>query len=668
MLKLMKFLKPYWAIMLCIVALVCAQVYTELKLPDLMSDIINNGVAKTTYEFNSEAFVKALQNGDLPEFEVILAHMGVPPETMDDTQAMTEIAEEFAQGMRDDAPKDSKGFDPEALKMMAPLMEHNIVNAEISPDIDYIWHTGGLMLLYSLAGVLAVILLVFFTSRISMAMGRDLGQKIFSHVSKFSLGEFDKIGTASLITRTTNDVNQIKQMMVFLLRFILFAPLMCIYGIIMAYNKDTQLSLVFVAIIPILIIIIGVVASITIPQFKTMQVRLDNLSRVLRERLMGIRVIRAYNKTAYEQKRFDDKNIDLTDVSIKVNRVMAFMMPIMMLTINFTTLSIMWFGAKRVETNHMQIGDLMAFTQYAVQILFAFMMMSMIFIMIPRASASAVRINEILETQPAMKDSPHRGDYQSPAETQPAGATIEFKNVVFKYPGSQEPALNNISLTALPGQTTAIIGGTGSGKSTLCNLIPRFYDIESGEILIDGVNIADMPLENLRALTGCVPQKAVLFSGTVSENIRTGREDATDDEIIEALKIAQGYDFVMEKPDGLHEYIAQGGTNMSGGQKQRLCIARALVRKPQIYIFDDSFSALDFKTDAALRKALKEQTGGSTVLIVAQRVATIMNAENIIVLDDGEIVGQGTHKELFESCGVYRELVLSQLSQEEVAQ
>jgi ATP-binding cassette subfamily B protein len=395
--------------------------------------------------------------------------------------------------------------------------------------------------------------------------------------------------------------------------------------------------------------------------FKAMQLKIDKLNLVLREGLTGIRVIRSFNRTSFEQKRFDRANKDLTDTAIKVNKVMAFMMPVMMLILNFSSVAILWFGSIRIDDNDMQIGDLFAFLQYAMQIMFSLIMVAMMFIMVPRASVSAVRINEVLDMRPDIKDA------REPLRQTGGGAAAEFRGVTFSYPGAEKPALSAISFTVEAGETTAVIGGTGSGKSTLVNLIPRFYDVQSGSVLVGGADVRSVPQQSLREKIGYVPQQAVLFTGTISENIRYGKEDASDEEVRHAARVAQASSFIEEMQDGYDSVIAQGGSNVSGGQKQRLSIARALVRKPAIYIFDDSFSALDFKTDSQLRAALKEETRQSAVLIVAQRVSTVMHADKIVVLDEGEVAGIGTHKQLMETCGIYREIVSSQLSEEELA-
>lgn len=547
-------------------------------------------------------------------------------------------------------------------ELYLPTLMANIVDiGVVGGDTAYIFKVGILMILIAIGGTLCAIASSYFSAKTSSAFGRDLRGQVFKRAEDFSLNEFDKIGASSLITRTTNDITQIQQVVVMSLRMMARAPMMAIGGIIMAVSKNAKLSLVIVFVIPIILSGILVVAKKGVPLFKVMQTKLDKLNQVLRESLMGVRVIRAFNRVDHEKNRFEEANYDLTSTAIKVNRLMSALMPTMSLILNFTTIAVIWFGAIRIDSGTMQVGDLMAFIQYVMQIMFALIIVSMMFVMIPRASASAVRINEVLDVIPEIKD-PEKSSI-----TDTTSGLVEFKNVIFSYPGAEEPAIDDISFTARPGEVTAIIGGTGSGKSTLLNLIPRFYDIDSGSILVDGVDIRQMEQKSLRNKIGFVPQKAVLFTGTIAENIRYGKEDATDEEVRLAAEVAQATHFILNMKDGFDSVIAQGGTNVSGGQKQRLSIARALVRRPEIYLFDDSFSALDFKTDAKLRSALKDETTTSTLIIVAQRVSTIVDADQIIVLDKGRIAGVGKHGELLKTCEVYREIVYSQLSEEEIA-
>lgn len=557
--------------------------------------------------------------------------------------------------------------------LMAEIVDKGIVQKDVMhtisflgfsgeyKGIEYIFRIGGIMLLVSAAGGLCSILSTFLSSRTAVGFGRIIRNKLFTKVEGFSLNEFDKIGTATLITRTTNDVTQVQSVTVMMFSIMLFAPLTALGGIVMALREDIGLTWIFAVVIPLLGIIIGITLKFAMPLFKLMQVKIDKLNLVLREGLTGIRVIRAFNRIETEKVRFDNANGDLMDNAIRVNKIMAFLMPMMMFIMNVTTLAIIWFGGKRVDAGTMEVGSLIAFMQYGMQILFGFLMLSMIFIMIPRGQASAIRINEVLEMEPEIIDS------NITINADEKRGYVEFKDVSFSYLGAEQPAISNITFSASPGEVTAIIGGTGSGKSTLINLIPRFYDVTSGSVLVNGVDTRDISQEELRSKIGFVPQNTVLFSGTIAENIKYGKDNATQEQIEHAAKVAQATEFINGMNDGYEHFIAQGGTNVSGGQKQRLSIARALIRKPEIYIFDDSFSALDFKTDAKLRTALKKETEKSTMLIVAQRVATVMDADRIIVLDNGKIAGMGTHKELLGSCKVYHEIVSSQLSEEELA-
>ena len=541
--------------------------------------------------------------------------------------------------------------------LMADIVDKGIVNG----DTAYIIKIGVIMLFVTAGGTLCSILVSFLSSRTSIGLGRILRSQVFSRVESFSLHEFNMLGTATLITRTTNDINQIQTVTFMILRMMISAPIMCIGGIIMALSQDPPLTLVFVVTMPIIAFVIISIVGKAIPLFKLNQLKLDRLNLVLREELTGIRVIRAFNRINREKQRFTDANRDLTDNAIRVNKLMATLMPTMMLIMNFTLVAIIWFGSIRINNGAMQVGALMAFIQYAMQIMISLVMVSMMFIMVPRASASAVRINEVLETVPEIKDP------DNPQSTEQKKGSLSFQNVTFSFPGAEQPAISGISFEAFPGEITAIIGGTGSGKSALVSLIPRFYDVSQGQILVDGVDVREMSQEHLREKIGFVPQTNVLFTGTIADNIRYGRDDASLEDIHHAAVTAQAMEFIAQMKDGFESVIEQGGRNVSGGQKQRLAIARALVRRPEIYIFDDSFSALDFKTDARLRAALKKETMDATVLIIAQRVTTVMDAEQIIVLEEGKIAGRGTHQDLIKNCEVYREIVYSQLSEEELA-
>jgi len=541
-----------------------------------------------------------------------------------------------------------------------PNLMADIVNKGISSfDTNYIWRTGGIMVFVAIAGTICAVIGIFISSQVATGMCKTIRAQIFNRVQLFSLHEFDTVSTASLITRTTNDTAQIQQVMVMILNMLITAPITLVVGIVLALNQDVGLSWVLVAIIPILVSVILFLLFNAIPLFSKMQIKLDKLNLILDENLNGVRVIRAFNRIKHEEKRFDIANHDVTDIAIKVNQLMSSLFPTMMLMINLSSVGIIWFGSKRVGGGNLEIGAMFAFLQYAAQILFSLLMVALMFVMIPRAEASAIRINEVLEMQPEISD---------PKDAKKAGKKgyVEFKDVTFSYKGAEKPALSDITFSATPGKVTAIIGGTGSGKSTLVNLIPRFYDIQKGKLLVDGVETREMSQEYLRSKIGFVPQKAVLFSGTINENIRYGKENATDKEIKHASDVAQASDFISKMPEGFSSLIAQGGTNVSGGQMQRLSIARALVRKPEIYVFDDTFSALDFKTDAKLRTALKGETEKCTVIIVAQRVSTVIDADQIIVLDEGRIAGIGTHKELMKTSDVYGGIVSSQLSAAEI--
>lgn len=541
------------------------------------------------------------------------------------------------------------------------LMSDIIDKGVMTGDTGKIVSIGGLMLLVAAGGVLCAVLSSLLSSKVSMGFGKNIRSNVFSLVESFSLHEFDKFGTSTLITRTTNDVTQVQMVTIMILRMMVSAPMMAVGGIILALRQDPPLTLVLAVALPLMAAFILFIARRIMPLFGQVQKKIDRINLILREKLTGIRVIRAFDTIEHEQKRFDNANVDLTETYIRVNRIMAFLMPTIMLIMSLTSIAILWFGGIRVSDGAMELGSLAAFIQYAFQIMFSMVMLSMMFIMVPRAQAAAVRINEVLDTLPGITDPDKaREDYQG-------RGYLEFKDVTFSYQGAEQPVLKNISFSAKPGEITAIIGSTGSGKSTLVNLIPRFYDVDSGSITLDGVDIREMSQEALRARVGFAPQKAVLFSGTIAENIRVGKPDATDDEIRHAAEVAQAIEFISELEQGFDHMIAQGGTNLSGGQKQRLSIARALVRKPEIYIFDDTFSALDFKTDAKLRSALRKEIADATVILVAQRVGTVMDAHRIIVLDEGRIAGIGRHEELMESCSVYREIVASQLSEEEIA-
>ncbi|NPD87913.1 MAG: ABC transporter ATP-binding protein [Asgard group archaeon] len=527
---------------------------------------------------------------------------------------------------------------------------------------NFILRSGGLMLLMTLLAVICTIAVSYLASKTSAGMARDIRSNLFRKVENFSSIEFDSFSTASLITRSTNDVTQVQTAIYMIVRMVAYAPILGIGGIIRALQKSREMWWLIGVAVLALIIMISIVFTVSLPKFKIMQKLTDRINLVARENLTGMLVIRAFNMEEYEEKRFDKANIDLTAVSLFVIRVFVIMMPFMMLILNGLMIGIIWVGAQRVSELSMQVGDMMAFLQYAMQIVMAFLMLTMMFIVLPRAFVAGNRISEVLETDPVIKDHPEPKKFSKPFK-----GKVEFRNVSFNYPGAKKRVLENISFTAEPGQTTAFIGATGSGKSTVINLLPRFYEVTEGSILVDGVDIREVKQHDLREVVGFVPQKSFLFSGTIESNLRFAKEDASEEELQSSLEIAQATEFVTSKEEGIKSEIAQGGMNVSGGQKQRLSIARAMVKKPPIYIFDDSFSQLDFKTDAALRKALKKHTGDSTLLIVTQRVSTIKNAEQIIILDDGKIVGKGTHEELLKVSDIYREIATSQLELEEAS-
>ena len=542
-------------------------------------------------------------------------------------------------------------------RLMADIVDHGIVPG----DTTRILEIGGLMLLVAVLGTACAVAASYFASRTATGFGRVLRERIFDRIARVSLHQFDHFSTASLITRTTNDTTQVQQVVLMLLSMAVTAPMMAIGGVILSLSQDARLARVLIAVIPILSLVFAVIMRGAVPLFQQMQVQIDRLNLVLDEGLTGVRVIRAFDRGAHESGRFAAANRDVTGTAITVNRLVALLMPAMFLTMNLTSVAIIWLGATRVDAGQMQVGAMMASLQYAIQILFAVFMVTAVFVMLPRAAASAARINAVLDVVPDVND---------PAQPRMAGAAaghVEFQNVTFQYPGAEEPALSGVSFTAHPGEVTAIIGGTGSGKSTLAGLIPRFYDVNTGRVLVDGVDVRDLRQQDLRSTIGYVPQKTVLFSGTISSNIRFGHETASDEDLRHAAGVAQAAEFIDAMADGYGAAVSQGGTNLSGGQKQRLAIARALVRRAAIYVFDDSFSALDFATDAKLRSALRADLTAATVFVVSQRIGTVMGADRIIVLDDGRVAGIGTHADLMAKCDVYRQIAESQASLEEVA-
>ncbi len=540
-------------------------------------------------------------------------------------------------------------------------MSEIVNNGIIKQDMPAIWHNGLAMILVTAAGGLCSIIIGFLASRIATGMAQKLRMELFERVESFALADFNKFSTASLITRSTNDIQQIQMTSILLLRLALMAPIMAIGGLQKAIHNAPNLSWIIALAVSVLLVVIAILFVIAVPRFKKLQTLVDKLNLVTRENLVGLKVIRAFHNEKIEQKKFQQANTELNKMNLFVNRLMMLLDPIMTLVMNFSSVAIVWFGAHLISSGNLQIGNMMAFLEYAMQVIISFLLLSMVFIMVPRAAVSVKRVGEVLDTLPSIVDP------QSPQQL-PHDATgkIEFKDVTFTYPDADLPVLSSINFAAEPGQTTAFIGSTGSGKSTLINLIPRFYDVSAGQILLDGVDIRQLKLEELYDQIGYVPQKGVLFSGTIASNIKYGNAKASQKLVEKSAKIAQAAEFVSELKNGYKNEIAQGGSNVSGGQRQRLSIARAIAVEPNVYIFDDSFSALDFKTDAKLRLALAKETKHKTVLIVGQRINTIMNADKIIVLDEGKIVGQGTHQELMKNCEVYQEIAASQLSEDDL--
>ena len=539
--------------------------------------------------------------------------------------------------------------------LILPSLNADIINqGVVVGDTGFILQTGGVMLAVSILVGIATVIAVFFSARTAMRVGRDMRGDVFRNVEKFSVAQMHGFGIPSLITRNTNDVQQIQMLVMIGLTMMVLAPVTAVGGVIMALRENVQLSSILIVTIPIMLVVIGFMVAKAIPLFRSMQVKIDGVNEVLRENLSGIRVIRAFVRTKHEEARFADANEELTDVSLRVTRLFALIMPVLMLIMNVTIVATIWFGGSLVNDGSMPIGNLLAFQSYIMQILFSVMMAVMTMMMVPRAAASAERINAVLETQPAIAEP------AAPVQHNNWAGRIELENLTFRYPGAQDPVLQGLSTVIEPGMTTAIVGGTGSGKSTLVNLLPRLLDVTSGRILIDGVDVRDLALADLWNLFGIVPQKSFLFSGSIATNIRFGKADATDAQVWNALEIAQASEFVAGLSDGLESRVDQGGVNFSGGQRQRLAIARCIIREPLIYLFDDSFSALDYSTDARLRGALTGQTQGKTVIIVAQRINTVRHAGRIIVLEHGDIVGVGTHDELLETCTAYREIAESQ--------
>lgn len=588
------------------------------------------------------------------------------PEGVDPFMALKNMPEEELNGIKENLDESFSDL-PEMILEQSGVNYIKTEYEAIGIDVDkiqsnYILYIGGIMLLIALVGMIASISVGFFSARVAASLGRNLRDKIFRKVTSFSNVEFDKFSTASLITRSTNDIQQIQMLMVILFRIVFYAPILGVGGVIRALDTNTSMAWIVGVGVICIIILVGILFFIAMPKFKKVQKLIDKVNLVMRESLSGLMVIRAFNTERHEEKKFDKANKDLTKTNLFVSRVMVMMMPTMMFIMNGIMLLIVWIGAKEIDKGAMQVGDMMAFMQYAIQIIMSFLMISMISIMLPRATVSAERIGEVLDTDLEIKDPKNPMKMRKDAK-----GILEFKNVSFKYPGAEKCVLENINFTARPGETTAFIGSTGSGKSTLVNLIPRLYDVTNGEILLDGVDIRNMKLQDLREEIGYAPQKTILFKGDIEGNLKYGKNfDISKDEVLKAIEISQSKEFISKKEEGILSSISQGGANVSGGQKQRLSIARAIAKKSKVLIFDDSFSALDFKTDANLRRAMKEEGIKSTTLVVAQRINTIIDAEKIIVLDKGKIVGEGTHKELLKSCNVYKQIALSQLSEEEL--
>ena len=699
MIKMFKRMKKNWGWLAVIFCLLLVQAFCDLSLPEYTSRIVDTGIQQGGVEdavpdrIREEAFDGLLRLMAAEDREKAEAAYSLEDGLYVRKELTGEEREElnapFGKAMVAEAGLAEQGVDvlqlsqaqlqamlPGVLEQVEAISDSIVTQAAVAwvqdeyaaqgrnvdqMQTDYVLQSGLQML--GLAGIsmLAAILVTFLSSRVSAALGRDLRNQVYRKVLSFSSGEMNHFSTASLITRSTNDIQQIQLVMTLLFRIVLYAPILGAGGILKVLETKSTMTWVLALGVAVIFAVMAFLFAVAMPRFKKLQTLVDKINLVTREILTGIMVIRAFSTEKHEEERFEEANRNLTRTNLFVNRCMTFMMPVMMLIMNGLTVLIVYTGARGVDEGAVQVGSMMAFIQYTMQIIMAFLMIAMVAVFMPRASVSASRVKEVLETEPSIRN-PESTETPDPERR----GELEFRSVSFAYPGAEEDVLTDVSFTARRGETVAFIGSTGSGKSTLVNLIPRFFDVSKGEILLDGVDIRRMDLKDLRSRLGYVPQKAVLFSGTIDSNLRYGREDAPEEEIRKAVEIAQAADFVDEKPEGIASAIAQGGSNVSGGQKQRLSIARAVVKQPEIYIFDDSFSALDFQTDARLRKALKRETADATSLIVAQRVSTILHADRILVLDEGRVVGQGTHKELLESCEVYRQIARSQLSEEEL--
>jgi len=746
MLRLLKYLKPYFLLILFAIALLFVQAFADLALPDYLSKIVNIGIQQGGVP---DAIPVAIRQSEMNKLTIFMSaadktrllsdytlvdktspiyatnvklypDLANEPVYVLNSISSTEtswlnpvmgksllvvsgVQQVMADPAKASALATSMGFDLSKLPAgvdiftilgqlpnaqlsqlgstfnakVAALGDSMVIQAAAAPikaeyialgmdtgklSSSYIINIGMLMLLVTLLSGTCTIIVGYLSARTAAGLARDLRRNVFQRVESFSSTEFDKFSTASLITRTTNDITQIQMVVIMMMRMVIYAPIIGIGGVIRAIGKSVNMWWIIALAVVVLLGLILSVFAIALPKFKIIQSLTDRLNLVTRENLSGMMVIRAFNMQSFEEARFDKANKDITSNSLFINRIMVIMMPVMMMVMNLVSLLILWVGAHQVAQSNMQVGDMMAFMQYAMQILFAFLMLAMMFIILPRAAVAGDRVADVLGTEPVIKDPQEPKHFYEPFK-----GMVEFRNVTFHYPGAEEDVLHNISFTAQPGQTTALIGTTGSGKSTIVSLIPRFYDVSAGAIYVDGIDLREVTQHELRDKIGYVPQKGTLFSGTFESNLLYGDENASDEELNKAANVSQAAEFIYANPEGMQTEVSQGGINVSGGQKQRLSIARALVKKPCIYIFDDSFSALDFKTDAALRKALKEHTGTSTMFLVTQRIATIKNAEQIIVLDEGKIVGKGTHEELMRDSEVYRGIALSQLSVEELA-
>ena len=720
MLKLMKYLKKSVGSIILIIGLLFLQAYCDLSLPDYTSKIINVGIqqkgiedgvpekiresslenlqlfmsqedkteisnaykqedgiyvlhddiTKEERENLNEIFCKPMLmlsgfSSDSEESQEMRSQMGIP-EGADPAEVMAQLPAEALAGMTEEMDEKLKDM-PESILTQAAVSYVYEEYADMGEDVDviqmkYLLMSGGKMLFMALIIMMAAISVTFLSARVAASLGHDLRNSIYRKVMSFSSREYHKFSTASLITRSTNDVQQVQMVMAMIFRIVLYAPILGIGGVIRVLQTDASMTWILGVAVVLILAVIILLFMIAMPKFTKLQTLIDRLNLVSREILTGIPVIRAFSREKHEEERFEEANKTLTKTNLFVNRCMTFMMPVMMLIMNGVSVLIIYSGSHAVDNGTMQVGNVMAFIQYAMQIIMSFLMITAMSIMLPRANVAALRIDEILKTEVSIKDP------ENPEHTkEEAKGTVEFNHVSFAYPEAGENVLTDIHFKAKKGETVAIIGSTGSGKSTLVNLIPRFYDVTEGSVSVDGVDVRDMSQKELRDCIGYVPQKGVLFSGTIDSNIRYGKTDISEEEVKTAARIAQAQDFIEEKPKGYHSPIAQGGTNVSGGQKQRLSIARAIAKKPEIFIFDDSFSALDFKTDSRLRSALKENTKDATTIIVAQRISTILHADRIIVLDDGHMAGMGTHAELMKNCEVYRQIAMSQLSEEELA-